>query len=60
MKAEWAESIQTQCAEQRVAFFFKQWGGWGADGKRRSKKENGRILRGRVWSEYPEQAEIRF
>jgi hypothetical protein len=31
------------------AFFFKQWGGWGADGKKRAKKQNGRLLEGRTW-----------
>lgn len=54
MKREWVEDIQRQCQKQRVQFFFKQWGGWGADGKRRSKKANGRLLRGRVWNQMPE------
>lgn len=53
MKAEWAEEIQRQCKEQDVSFFFKQWGTWGADGQRRSKKANGRILLGREWNENP-------
>jgi len=42
MKPEWVVNIKRQCEEQDVAFFFKQWGGWGADGKKRAKKENGR------------------
>ncbi|MCW5235481.1 DUF5131 family protein [Verminephrobacter eiseniae] len=54
MKPEWVERIQQQCAEQSVQFFFKQWGGWGADGKRRSKKANGRLLDGRTWDNMPE------
>lgn len=53
MKPEWAENIQLQCDEQDVAFFFKQWGGWGADGKKRSKKANGRILKGKTWDAMP-------
>ncbi len=53
MKQEWVEDIQRQCLEQGVQFFFKQWGGWGADGKRRSKKANGRLLDGRTWDEMP-------
>lgn len=53
MKPEWVENIQRQCLEQDVQFFFKQWGGWGADGKRRSKKANGRLLDGRTWDEMP-------
>jgi protein gp37 len=54
MRTEWVESIQHQCDEQNVQFFFKQWGGWGADGKRRSKKANGRLLAGRTWDDMPE------
>lgn len=54
MKKEWVLNIQKQCKEQNVAFFFKQWGTWGADGVKRSKKSNGRILEGKVWSAYPE------
>jgi protein gp37 len=53
MKLEWAENIQRQCESQAVKFFFKQWGGWGADGKKRPKKANGRMLNGRVFSEMP-------
>lgn len=44
MKQEWVESVQVQCGEQAAAFFFKQWGGWGADGKRRAKKSNARLI----------------
>lgn len=53
MKIEWVESIQKQCKKQKIQFFFKQWGGWGADGKRRSKKANGRLLAGRTWNGMP-------
>ena len=53
MKEEWADRIRAQCKEQQVAFFFKQWGGWGADGKRRAKHANGRLLNGRTWDEMP-------
>lgn len=54
MKPEWAIDIQKQCDEQNVAFFFKQWGTWGADGVKRSKKANGRILMGQEWNEEPD------
>lgn len=54
MKEEWAINIKRQCEKQNVAFFFKQWGTWGVDGKRRNKKSNGRLLLGKEWSEYPE------
>lgn len=53
MNPAWVERIQEQCDEQGVKFFFKQWGGWGADGKRRSKKANGREFKGRQWNEMP-------
>lgn len=54
MKPEWAESIRDQCEEAGVAFFFKQWGGWGADGVKRAKKHNGRELHGRTWDQMPD------
>lgn len=53
MNPEWVESIRRQCKAQKVAFFFKQWGGWGADGKRRAKSRNGRLLNGKTWDEMP-------
>lgn len=53
MQQSWVESIQSQCESAGAAFFFKQWGGWGADGVRRHKKTNGRELNGRTWDEYP-------
>jgi protein gp37 len=53
MKPEWVMNVKRQCEEQNVSFFFKQWGGWGADGKKRAKKENGRLLLGRTWDETP-------
>lgn len=56
MKRSWVESVRLQCLEQGAQFFFKQWGGWGADGKRRSKKANGRLLRGRTWDDMPAPA----
>lgn len=56
MQPEWAERIQEQCAEQGSSFFFKQWGSWGSDGRRRSKKANGRILLGKEWNEQPERS----
>lgn len=54
MKTEWAVDIRRQCDEQEVPFFFKQWGTWGADGQKRNKKANGRILLGQEWNEEPE------
>ncbi|MBS1794865.1 MAG: phage Gp37/Gp68 family protein [Acidobacteria bacterium] len=56
MKAEWAIDIQRQCAAQNVKFFFKQWGAWGADGQKRSKKTNGRLLSEKEWNDRPAPA----
>jgi protein gp37 len=53
MSQDWVETIQYQCEEQGAAFFFKQWGGWGADGKKRAKKYNGRTINGRTYDEMP-------
>ncbi|MFV5215217.1 DUF5131 family protein [Azonexus caeni] len=53
MQKEWVEDIRIQCEEANVAFFFKQWGGWGADGKKRAKRYNGRELNGRTWDQMP-------
>jgi protein gp37 len=49
MKREWVVSIRRQCREQRVPFFFKQWGGV-------RKAKNGRLLDGRTYDEYPRRA----
>ena len=56
MREEWVANIQERAEEAGAAFFFKQWGGWGADGIKRHKKANGRIFRGRTWDNYPEAA----
>jgi protein gp37 len=53
MNPEWVLNIKKQCVEQKVAFFFKQWGTWGEDGVKRSKKENGSTLLGKEWKEEP-------
>jgi protein gp37 len=53
IREEWIDQIFEQCALQRTAFFFKQWGAWGKDNKRRSKKANGRIYREKVWDDMP-------
>jgi len=53
MKPAWVQNVKRQCEAAGVAFFFKQWGAWGADGRRRSKAANGRELEGHTWSNYP-------
>lgn len=53
MKPEWVDTVRAECVRQSVPFFFKQWGAFGPDGVRRSKKENGRELGGRTVDELP-------
>lgn len=48
MKEAWAIEVRDQCLEQRVPFFFKQWGGI-------RPKSGGRLLEGREWNEYPQE-----
>ncbi len=53
MRKEWVANIKVQCDSMGVAFFFKQWGGWGADGVKRHKSQNGRLFEGRTWDSKP-------
>jgi len=53
MNKSWVIDIKIQCKRHDVAFFFKQWGRWGSDGVKRSKKGNGRYLNGRLYESYP-------
>lgn len=43
---DWVRKIRDQCIAQKIAFFFKQWGG-------RTPKSNGNILDDKIWFEYP-------
>lgn len=54
IKEEWIDEIHDLCSAFDTAFFFKQWGTWGKDNKRRSKKANGRLYRGQIWDEMPQ------
>lgn len=53
IRQAWIDEIHEACRDHETAFFFKQWGAWGEDEKRRSKKLNGRTYRGRLWDEMP-------
>ena len=53
MKEEWILSIQEQAERQSSAFFFKQWGTWGADGVKRNKHKNGKLINGKVIQTMP-------
>lgn len=53
MQEDWALKLRDQCKHANVDFFFKQWGAWGEDGIKRSKKANGRKLQGHTWDMIP-------
>ncbi len=46
MHPNWVREVRDQCAEAKVSFFFKQWGGI-------RPKSGGRTLDGREWSQMP-------
>jgi protein gp37 len=46
MQGDWVESIQKQCDEQEVAFFFKQWGST-------AKDKGGDLLHGKEVKAWP-------
>ena len=46
MQEWWVEQLHDACKRQRVAFFFKQWGG-------PRKKRTGRLFKSRTWDGYP-------
>lgn len=53
MQESWVLNIRRQTEKQGVRFFFKQWGTWGADGIKRNKHANGKLLRGEIIQEMP-------
>ncbi len=53
MKESWALNIRKQVEAQGARFFFKQWGTWGADGIKRNKHANGKLLNGELIQEMP-------
>lgn len=46
METTWVTDIRNRCLDDKVPFFFKQWGG-------PNKKKAGRELEGRTWDEMP-------
>ena len=53
MQKKWVLNIKRQCKEQGVPFFFKQWGAYGEDGVKRSKKVNGCLIDGVEYKDRP-------
>jgi len=46
MEEGWVLEIKRNCNNNKIPFFFKQWGGV-------NKKKTGRILQGQLWDEMP-------
>ena len=46
LKREWVKNVRDQCVNQRVKFYFHQWGGI-------NRYRNGRSFEGRTWNETP-------
>ena len=55
MKEEWVLNIKNQADKNGIAFFFKQWGTWGQDGIKRNKLANGKLLKGEVIQNMPNE-----
>lgn len=53
MEESWAMNLKQLADTSGTTFFFKQWGTWGVDGVRRSKKNNGHLLDGVEYHNYP-------
>jgi protein gp37 len=56
MRENWVLSIKSQAQSQGAAFFFKQWGTWGADGIKRAKCANGKLLGGEIVQQLPQES----
>jgi protein gp37 len=56
MYPEWVYSLRDQCQNNRVAFFFKQWGEWRPlpEMERVGKRAAGRLVDNQIWDEIPE------
>jgi protein gp37 len=46
VRVDWIRELRDRCVEDKIAFFFKQWGG-------RTSKSGGRTLDGDIWSQLP-------
>lgn len=53
MRKDWVLNLLFQARTYNIPFFFKQWGTWGYDGKKRSKLANGKLLDGNIIQELP-------
>ncbi|QCE35798.1 phage Gp37/Gp68 family protein [Acetobacteraceae bacterium] len=56
MQHEWIEHIFQTARRDGTGFSFHQWGAYGEDGIKRSRKENGNLFKGKTWHEIPVSA----
>lgn len=58
MHIDWARSLRDRAVGAGTAFFFKQWGAHGPDGKKHERKagDNDVLLDGRIWHQFPRVA----
>ncbi len=54
MEKEWVINIKEQCERDEVCFSFKQWGSWNEKKEKKHKRDNGRLLDGRIYDKMPE------
>ena len=54
MSIEWVREIRDQTVTKGIPFFFKQWGTYGPDAVKRSKKANGKLLDGKIIQMFPD------
>jgi protein gp37 len=55
MKKEWAVEIRDACKKADVPFFFKQWGEFNEQGKKKPKAKGPAKLDGKIHHQYPEE-----
>lgn len=54
MQKSWVLALKRACEEAGVAFYFAQWGSWGEYGTLATTRENGALLDGIEYKNYPE------
>lgn len=52
-QADWHRDLRDRCKKAKVAYHFKQWGAFGEDGAKGTKKSNGYRLDGEVIQQFP-------
>ena len=58
MEPEWVDHIFRACCENRIPFFFKQWGEFDSKGRKVGKARSGSRFLSAEWKELPRNQEI--